>query len=166
MHSNLVTKFKVTECNRMSLTIFMHKSMSQDEIKKSPSLLFNNVYVLLVPGHTPGISDECYGQAIWRSPGVVHSFCRVWNNVCPHFAEWHSSIFDSATLQEVLQHTCVQLFTSMGWIFMCGIWQKLQFSFAVQFPIAVATNFLLSSGNLYNFRSKHIPKSNSQPFKI
>ena len=63
MHSNLVTESKVTECNRIA-----QKSMSQDEIKKSQSLLLNNVCAFLVPGHISGISDACSGQDIWRSP--------------------------------------------------------------------------------------------------
>ena len=43
MHSNLGTESKVTECNRMSLTSFRQKLMSQDKIKKSQTLIFNNV---------------------------------------------------------------------------------------------------------------------------
>ena len=73
LHSNLVTESKVTDCNRITLTIFTQKSMPQDEIK-SQSLLFNNVCTPLVSGHISGISGTCSGKNIWRSP--VHSSCR------------------------------------------------------------------------------------------
>ena len=69
----LVTESKVTKCNRMSLPSFKQKSMSQDEINQSQTTIFNNVYVLLVPGHIPGISDACSGQAVWHSLAKVLS---------------------------------------------------------------------------------------------
>ncbi len=49
----------------------MQKSISQDEVKFQ-SLLFNIVYALFVPGHIPGISVACSGQAVLR-PGEVLS---------------------------------------------------------------------------------------------
>ena len=52
MNNNMVTESKITECNRIN-----RKSMSQDEIKKSQSLLLNNVCAFLMPGHILGISD-------------------------------------------------------------------------------------------------------------
>ncbi len=63
MDSNLATEAKVTECNRIS-----QKSVSQDKIKKSQSLLLNNVCAFLVPGHISGISDACSGQDVLRRP--------------------------------------------------------------------------------------------------
>ncbi len=41
--------------------------MSQDEIKKSQSLLLNNVCAFFIPIHILGISDACSGQDIWHS---------------------------------------------------------------------------------------------------
>ena len=73
MFSILVTESKVTKCNGMSRASFTQKSMSQEEINQSQTTIFNNVYVLLVPGHIPGISDACSGQAVWNSPGEVPS---------------------------------------------------------------------------------------------
>ena len=62
--------------HRISLTIVMQKSMSQDELKSQSLLSKNNVCALLVPGHISGIStDACSGQCIWHS--LVHSSCRV-----------------------------------------------------------------------------------------
>ena len=73
MYSILVTESKVTKCNRMSCPGFTQKSMSKDEINQTQTTMFNNVYVLLVPEHIPGISDACFGQVVWRSPGEVLS---------------------------------------------------------------------------------------------
>ena len=98
LHSNLVTESKVTECNRIR-TILTQKSMSHDEIKKSQSLLFNNVCAILMSGYIPCISGECSGQVVWRSP--VQSSCRACDiDFCARIVRLirlHSVTFDSVT---------------------------------------------------------------------